>query len=177
MIGFPDGSVERSAIEGEGRGAGIEPGAAIQLENRPGHQALFGEELGESAGVPGNSKRLVGRPTRGLMLAMSVARGAAEDRDDDLRPKPANDSDYILENRVPGPVLPGFVHRLGKTEIIGPGEVLAGAIQTPRGQQLLGPQQAQGLSQLWADEILAALAPVERQIGSLRSHSSDQDRE
>ena len=107
------------------------------------------------------------RPARRLMLPVPVPRCSAEDRDDDLGPKPPDDPYHVLEDRVPGPVLPGLVNGLGVAEVIGAGEVLAGAIQPPGGEQLLGPEQAQALTQLGADEVLASLTPVERQIRRL----------
>ena len=74
-------------------------------------------------------------------------------------------------------MLPGLVNGLGVAEIVGPGEVLPSAIEPPRRQQLLGPDQAQRLAQLGADQVLAALAPVQREVGGFGSHPPHQDGE
>ena len=120
--------IEDAAVEGEGRGHVSNRALRYNLSGSRA-PALLRERAPGTARVPGDSKGLLSGPARGLVLAVSISGGAAEDRDDDLRSKTTNDSDYILENRVPGPVLPGFVHRLGEAEIIGAGEVLACPIQ------------------------------------------------
>ena len=90
-------------------------------------------------------------------------------------PEPANDAHHVLEDGVPRPVGPGLVERLGVAEVVGAGEVLAGPVQPAGREQLLGPEQAERLAQLGADQVLPALAPVERQIRRLRAHPADQD--
>jgi hypothetical protein len=111
------------------------------------------------------------------VLPVTVPRRPAEDRDDDVRPEPADDADHVLKDRVPGPVPPGLVQRLGEAEVVGAGEVLPSAIQAPGRQQLLGAHQAQRLAQLGADEVLSAFTSVEAEIRRLGAHPPDQDGE
>ena len=111
------------------------------------------------------------------MLAVAVLRRPAEDRDDDLGTEPPDDADHILEHGVLRPVLPGLLHGLGVAEVVGPGEVLPGAIEPPRGEQLLGPDQTQRLAQLGSDQVLAPFAAVERQVRRLGAHPPHQDGE
>ena len=111
------------------------------------------------------------------MLAVAVPRRPAEDGHDDLGTKPPDHSDYILEDGVTRPMLPGLVNGLGEAEIVGAGEVLASAIEPARRQQLLGPDQAQRLAQLGADQVLAALAPVQREVRGFGSSPPHQDGE
>src|SRR3954453_2868756 len=125
---FSDRAIEYAAFDGEGRGAGIEPRAAVKLQRCPGHQP-FTRELRKTQGVSGNPERLTGCPPGRLVLSMPVFGGPAENRDDDLGAKLPYHADDVLQNFFPGPVLPGLVHALGKAEVIRSGEVLARAIE------------------------------------------------
>ena len=111
------------------------------------------------------------------MLAVPVVGGAAEHRDDDLGPEPPHDPHDVLEDGVLGPVLPGLVQRLGVPEIVGAGEILPRAVEPPGGQQLLGPDQAERLPQLRADEVLSPLAAVDGQVRGLGPHAPDEYRQ
>ena len=111
------------------------------------------------------------------MLAVAVLGRAAEHRDDDLGPKPPHDPHDVLEDGVLGPVLPGLVQRLGVAEIVGAGEILPRAVEPPRGQQLLGPDEPERLAQLRADEVLSPLAAVEGQVRGFRPHAPDEYRQ
>ena len=62
----------------------------------------------------------------------------------------------------------GLVHRLGEAEVVGAGEELVAAVERARLQQLLGADHAERVEQLGADDVLAALAAVERQVGDAR---------
>src|SRR5207253_1813533 len=130
--------IEHATIDGDGRRTGVEAGAAVELERGPGRQVLLPLELGEAGGVARDSERLLRGPSGRLVLAVPVARRAAEDGDDDLGSEPANDPDHVFQDRVAGPVLPGLVQRLGVAEIVGTGEVLPGTVQAPGRQQLFG---------------------------------------
>ena len=70
------------------------------------------------------------------MLSMTVFGSSAENRDDDLRPESAYDAYDILEDAVPGPVLPGLLQAFGVTEIVGSSKVLASSIQPAGSQEL-----------------------------------------
>src|SRR3954463_902147 len=134
MIGFADRWIEHTTVQGERRGGGIKPCTPVQLEGGPRQETLLSEELRKAGGVTRNAKGFLGGPPRRLMLAVSIPGGAAEDRHDDLGPKPADNPHYIFEDGVTRPVLPCLVQRLGKAEVVGSSEVLPGPIQ-PTGRQ------------------------------------------
>ncbi len=173
----PDGRVEHASFHRERRGVGVEPGVAVELDRREWRQMFLALELGEAHRIARDAKRLARRPSRGLMLAVPVDRRAAENRDDDLRPKPADHPDDVLEDRVAGPVAPRLVLGLGEPEVVCAGEELAGTIETPRGEQLFGPEEAERLAQLRSDEVLPSLAAVEREVRRLGAHPPDEERE
>ena len=175
MIGLADRGVEHATVQGQRRCSRIEASAAIEFERAPGDQALLPEQLPEAARVTRNPEGLLRRPAGRLMLAMAVARRAAENADDDLGTKPPDHANHVLEDGVPGPMLPGLIDGFGEAEIIGPGEVLPCSIEPAGRKQLLGPDQTQRLAQLGSDQVLAAFTPVEREVGSLGAHPPDQD--
>src|SRR5688572_32330819 len=94
------GWVEHSTVEREGSGSAVKSGAAIELERGPGEQSLLPEKFPKPTGVAGNLKHRLGGPSSRLMLAMSVTRRSAEDRHDDLGPKPADDSEDRKSTRL-----------------------------------------------------------------------------
>ena len=111
------------------------------------------------------------------MLSMTVARGATEHRYHDLRPEPSDHAHDVLEDRIARPVAPGLLQRLGVPEVVGAGEELPSAVEPARSQELLTPQQPQGLAQLGTDQILPALATVKREIGRFGTHAADEHRQ
>ena len=177
VIRLPHRRVEPPPIEGERRGGGIEAGAAVELERGPRGEPLLLRQLGKAGGVSGDAERLLRRPAGGLVLPVAIPRGAAEDRHHHLGPEAADDPHDVLEHRVPGPVRPGVVQILGEAEVVGTGEELAGAVEPPGGKQFLGAEQPQLLSQLLADQVLAALAAIEGEICRLRPHAARQQGE
>jgi hypothetical protein len=108
---------------------------------------------------------------------MAIAWGPTEDRHDNLGPEPPDDPDDILEDGISGPVLPCLINSLGIAEVVRPGEILPGSVQSTRGQELFGANQPERLTQFRADQVLSALAPVEREIGRFRTHAAHQDGE
>jgi hypothetical protein len=71
-------------------------------------------------------------------------------------------------------MLPGLLQRLGVAEVVGAGKELPRAVEPPGGQQLLGPDQAERLTQLRPDEVLPALTAVEGQVRGLGPHAAHQ---
>ena len=177
MIRLANGGIEPATIDHQGRGGAVESGAVIQLERSPGEQPFFVGKLGKAGTVPRLSEPLPRGPTRRLMLAVTVAWGSTEDRDDYLRTIAADDPDYILEHRIARPVIPGVFQGLGESEIVGPGEELGGAIQPSSREQLFAAEQPQRFAQFASDQVLSTLSPIQRQIPGLGTHASDQDRE
>ena len=75
------------------------------------------------------------------------------------------------------PLGAGFADRLGEAEVERAGEELIAAVERPRLQQLLGANHAERVEQLGADDVLAALAAIERQIGHARVIAARQPRD
>ena len=119
-----------------------------------GAQALLPKQLGKARAVASHAIGLLRRPAGRLVLAVAIPWRTAEDRHDDLWPEPPDDPHYVLEDRVPRPVRPRVVERLGEPEVIGAGEELLGAVELPGGQELFGPQEAERFAELRTDEIL-----------------------
>ena len=59
----------------------------------------------------------------------------------------------------------GFLGRLGIAEIDRPGEILFGPVDAAGGQEFLGPQEAEFRPLFRTDQVLAALAAGDREIG------------
>src|SRR2546427_10497387 len=104
------------------------------------------------------------------MVPVPIRRRPGEYRDDDLRPEPPDHIDHVFENRVARPEAERLVHRLRKTEIVGPREELARAVELTGGEQLLGADNAELGAELGTDQVLAAFAARQRQIRGLRAH-------
>ena len=155
-------------------GGAVEARAAKEALRQPGRKALA-NLLGKGAWIARDSKGLVCQPARGLMLPVAVPWRTAEDGDDHLWLEGADDPDHVAEQRIAGPLCPGVVDGLGVAEVVGPREELAGAIDPPRGQQLFGAQHAEAVAELGADEVLPALAPIEREIGGVRAFAPRQE--
>ena len=173
--GLPDRRVERAASRVSVVAAVSNRVLRYSLSGVQARSPSSSRQLRETGRVARGGERLPRRPARRLVLAVAVPRRSAEDRDDDLGPEPPDDPHDVLEDRVRRPVLPGLVQRLGVAEVVGAGEVLPGAVEPAGGQQLLGPDEPQRLAQLRPDQVLAALTPVEREIGRLRPHAAHQD--
>ena len=165
--------LDAPGLQNDRRGLLVVPVARLLQERsgNPGSQT-FRRERRESGRVAGQAVRLArGDPGR-LVLAVSVARGAVEDTDDDLRTKPPHDADRVLEEDVLRPLAERFVERARETEVVRPGEVLAGAVQPPRRRQLLRAHEAEPDAEVGSDEILSALAARQRKVRSLAAEAA-----
>jgi hypothetical protein len=177
MVRLPHRGIEDAPFDREGGGGSIETGAPVKLARSEWGQTFLAQQLGKDGRVSRHPKRLPGRPAGRLMLTVAVARRATEDGHHYLRLEPADDPHDILENRIARPVGPGVVQVLGEAEIIGTSEELPCTVEPAGREQLFGPEEAQGLAQLVADEILATFAPVEREVGGFRAGTAPQDGE
>jgi hypothetical protein len=72
---------------------------------------------------------------------------------------------------------PGLGQGLGVAEVVGPREVLTRPVEPAGGQELLGADQPERGTQLGPDQVLAAFAPVERQVGGLDAQPAHQQGE
>ena len=115
---------------------------------------LFGLQLGKPRRIARNVECSNRRHTGGLMLAVPVPRRTGEHRHHHVRPERPNDAHDILQNRIQKPETGCLLERPGIAKVVRPGEELTGAIQLASGQKLSRPDQAEGSSQLRADEVL-----------------------
>ena len=104
------------------------------------------------------------------MLAVAVARRAREERDDDLGPEPALDPEGVFEQDLPRPEAQRLVERSREAEVVGAREILARAVDPPRAQQFLRPDQTERNAEVAADQVLTTFAAGQRQVGHLGAH-------
>jgi hypothetical protein len=76
------------------------------------------------------------------MMSVPIARRTREHGDDHVRLERPHDRHDVAEDRVPGPVPECLVGALRESEVIRPREVLAPAVDPPRGKQLFGAYRA-----------------------------------
>jgi len=149
--------VKQPRIEAERGGRGIDVEGPIQLHGPPARVAQYLERLArQDAGE--------------LVLAVTVARRAGEDGNDDLGSEAAHHVEHVAQQRVTRPEPQSLVQRLGVPEVIGAREELARAVDAPGREQLLRADDAELGAELGADEVLPAFATAERQVRHLRPH-------
>ena len=98
------------------------------------------------------------------MLAVAVARRAAEAQDDHVGTEAADHPNHVAEDFVAAPLLETFLGRFGEAEIDGAREELLRAVDAPGRQQLLGADDAELVALFGADQILPAFAARQRKI-------------
>ena len=111
------------------------------------------------------------------MVTVTVCGCAREARDDDERAIRADDAHHVGEHFAFGPTLLTFGARLRETKIERAREELIAAIEPARLQQLFGADDAQRIEQLWPDQILPALAAIEREIADARAVAACEPRD
>ncbi len=118
----------------------------------------------KSLGIGGSGERFPAEDRGDLMLAMAIARCAAESKDDHVGTKAADHPNHVAQDFLAAPLLEGLFGSFGESEVDGAGKELLGSVNAPGSQQLLGPDDAQCVALLGADQILPAFAAGERQI-------------
>src|SRR6266581_4338227 len=141
VVGLADAWIQRSRRDVDGRGLLIEPRAPIELQRLPGIESLLPLELGKPGGITGGGERERRHPPGVLMLPVAVRRRAREHRQDDVRPESPDDANGVLEYRIRRPESLRFLERAGESVVEGASEKLRGAVDVPRGQQLLRADQ------------------------------------
>ncbi len=111
------------------------------------------------------------------MLPVPVGGRSGEDGDNDLGPEPPDHVHDVLEQRVPRPETERFLGGFGEPEVVGAAEVLPGAVQVARGEQLLGTDDAETRPELGPDEVLSAFATAEGEVRRLRAQPARQQDE
>ena len=125
----------------------------------------FAELLGKCPRVAGELESLDGEDGGRGVMAVSGARLRREARHDHVRPEGADYADDVSQDFLPIPDPQSLLVILRKPEVFRAREVLSSPIQTPRGKQFLGAGHAQLLAELGPEQVLAAVAARERQIG------------
>ena len=88
-------------------------------------------------------------------------------RDDRLRPEPPDGAHRVLEQHFPRPARERLLQRAGVAKVVGAGEILAGPFDPPRRLELAGADDAELDPELGANQVLAALAARQGQVGRL----------
>ena len=91
-------------------------------------------------------------------MVLSPTRPVGAHRDDDVGSQRADVPDEIAENLLVAPLLERFLLAERVAEVHGACEVLLGAVEAMRGEQFFGAEDAQGVKELGADLVLAAVA-------------------
>src|SRR5439155_169945 len=84
-----------------------------------------------------------------------------------MRPEPPHHRDDVGEHGVAGPEAERLSGGLGEAEVVRARKKLMRTVQLARGEELLGADHAQLGAELGADEVLAALAAAQGEIGGL----------
>ena len=101
---------------------------------------------------------------RSLVIAVAVAIGALESRQDDRRPLHADDADHVAKYRFPSPLADRFFERLGETVIDkGRKVLLVDSVVLAGDEEFFSPDQPERVEQLRPDGVVTRLAAVERQ--------------
>src|SRR5207237_3720703 len=104
--------------------------ADVKLFCLPGIQTFF-DLIREAVWIGSGTECFVGENRRRLVMAVSIAIGAREARNQHVRPELANDANYVGEwDIVPAPLLKGFFRRLRVAEVSNTGEALLDSVIT-----------------------------------------------
>ena len=141
----------------------------VKLLRLPGLQP-FANLLREARGIGGSAKRLTRQNSRGLMMAVTVARVALKASADHIRTEGANHPHHVAQRDiVTAPLLERLFWSLGETEIGDPREALLDSVVAVGRQQLQRADDAELIQQIAADFVLPALAAIERELQHARA--------
>ena len=112
-----------------------------------------------------------------LVVPMTIAGRAAEAQHDHIRAEAANVPDHVAQYLFAGPFCERFVGGFGKSEIDGSCEVLLRAVNAPRRKEFLGTDDAQFIALFRTNQILAAFASGQGQVGRANVLAARQVRE
>src|SRR5471030_2751167 len=129
------------------------PAEARGLNDPPGAPWLDILQLFGKAGCIGcRGEGFMAQNGRSLVLAVAIARRAAESANDHVGPVAPDHPNHIRKNAVVTPFLQSFSRGPGETEVDGAGEELFGSIDLARGQQFLRADDAALRASLLTDQ-------------------------
>src|SRR5207249_3634455 len=105
---------------------------------------------------------------RFLMMPVAIGWRSAEARVNDERPEHADHAHEVAERVAFAPLHRGFRARLREAVVEGVTEELLRAVETPCLQELLGADDTERVKQLAADDVLPALASIQRDVRNSR---------
>ena len=154
-------------LDGAGRGLGgasaARPEAVPEDPPRlPGTQVR--ELLRERLGVAGQLEGLERQDRGRRVVAVRPARLRRKARDHDIRAERPYHPHNIGEHLLVVPLREGLPVILRIAEVARAAEELAAPVDRPRGQELLGADDAEQIAKLGADHVLAAVPAGERQV-------------
>ena len=132
----------------------------IELERLPRTQALA-QLLGELRRIGSGAKRL-GREYRRRLMVLAAASPVRTHRHDDVGPQGPDVTHEVAEDLLPPPLLERFLLAERVAKVHRAREVLLGAIEAMRRQELLGAEDAQRVEELGANLVLSAVAARRR---------------
>ncbi len=166
VIGFPQQRIIFARIDPKpARVFGLGLGKAIP-EQPPGlpRRDIF-QLFGEAGLVGGGREGFLGQYRGGPVVAVPAGVIRGEPGDDHVGPEFSDHPDDVRQDFFLPPELECFLGGLGIAEIDGPREILFGPVDPAGRQELLGPDDPDLGALFRADQVLAALAAGEGQVG------------
>ena len=156
-------------------GAGSRPAGAdvVKDASRLPRRQLT-ELFGKCLGVAGELEGFDGEDDGCGVMAVCGARLRSEPRHDHVRTERADHADDVGEDGLPVPDPQRLLVVLRIPEVFRAREILPPPIQAPGHEQLLGAGHTQLLAELGTEQILAAVAAREREIGRTVSTTARQ---
>ncbi len=141
-----------------------EGNTGVDLEGLPGEDAFL-DHFREDVGVGGGFEGFLGDLAGDLVLAVAVRYVADEGGRDDEGAVDADGADGVVEDAVVGPLGEGFFFSFGEAEVDLGAEHLVDADVAVVGEELLGADEAERVFEVGGDEVLAAFAAGEGEVG------------
>ena len=156
--------VVRTHVECERRRESARPGAAIELGRYP---CAAIRRHGKTHRVACGLEAVAREQSTRLMMSMPVDAGPAPHRDHHLRAIRADHAHHVGGECLAIPLLEGLDGVLGEPEVVRAREELLRAVEPPCREQLLGADRAKALAEVVTDQVLAAVATREREVGHM----------
>ena len=136
--------------------------ADVELARLPRQQSR-GNLFGETLGIGRGAKCFLGQQSGCLMVAVSIARGAGESRDQHVGAIRANHAHHVGQHQImAAPLLKSLIGSFRKSEISGAREALLHAVILIGGQQFQRAQHAQAVGKSAPQFVLPAFPAIQR---------------